>query len=158
MSSGDFYASKEWVALKKKAYRRYGRRCMATGLTEKDGITLSVDHVKSRSKHAHLALKLSNMQILEIGLNKTKSNRADWDFRPLRWKAYYFSIRWIKRLLLVGFTVGASYSVLTPSAIKLINPVILSIELFFQSIDFLLIPIKESFALIISEFFRFIGL
>jgi len=96
----DFYSSPEWSALKKKAYKRYGRRCQATGLTEKDGITLSVDHVKSRSKWPHLALKLSNVQILELGLNKTKSNRANWDWRPLHWRIYYQAIKWFKRLIM----------------------------------------------------------
>jgi len=97
----DFYSSPEWSALKKKAYKRYGRRCQATGLTEKDGITLSVDHVKSRSKWPHLALKLSNVQILELGLNKTKSNRANWDWRPLHWRAWYGFIALAKRSLQV---------------------------------------------------------
>jgi len=101
----EFYSSKEWRKLKERAYKRYGRKCMATGLTEKDGITLSVDKIIPRSKAPHLALKLSNVQVLELGLNKTKSNRANWDFRPLRWKFYYFSIRWIKRLL-VALSVG----------------------------------------------------
>ena len=74
-----FYSSKEWAAIKVRVYERYGRRCMATGLTEDDGITLSVDKIKPRSTHPHLALKLSNMQVLELGLNKTKSNRAEWE-------------------------------------------------------------------------------
>lgn len=102
----DFYSSAEWSALKKKAYKRYGRRCQATGLTEKDGITLSVDHVKSRSKWPHLALKLSNVQILELGLNKTKSNRANWDWRPLHWRAYYQAVKWVKRLLVALLAVS----------------------------------------------------
>ena len=96
----DFYQSKEWQALRKKAFKRYGHRCHATGLTEKDGITLSIDHIRPRSKAPHLALKLSNVQVLELGLNKTKGARIVKDWRPLKWKAYYIIIKWIKRVLL----------------------------------------------------------
>jgi len=105
----NFYSSPEWSALKKKAYKRYGRKCAATGLTEKDGITLSVDHVLPRSKAPHLALKLSNVQVLELGLNKTKSNRANWDFRPVHWRLWYWAIKWIKRALVVVI-VGVAVS------------------------------------------------
>ena len=92
----DFYQSKEWAALKKKVYARYGRVCMATGLKESDGVTLSIDHIVPRSKAPKLALKLSNMQVLELGLNKTKGARIVKDWRPRRWRFYYFVIRVIK--------------------------------------------------------------
>ena len=97
----DFYQSTEWKALRKKAFKRYGHRCHATGLTEKDGITLSIDHIKPRSKYPHLALKLSNVQVLELGLNKTKGARIVKDWRPLKWKAYYIILRVLKTSLLV---------------------------------------------------------
>lgn len=112
----EFYASKEWADLKKKVYKRYGRRCMATGLTEEDGITLSVDKIYPRSDYPHLALKMSNMQVIELGLNKTKGKRIIKDWRPLKWRIYYFIIRLAKALgvtlilLLTLFLVGqASY-------------------------------------------------
>lgn len=107
MKKTDFYQSKEWAELKRKAYKRYGRQCMATGLTEKDGITLSVDHIKPRSKAPHLALKLSNVQVLELGLNKTKSNRANWDFRPWQWKLYYRIIKMTKDITIT--TIGVAF-------------------------------------------------
>ena len=52
-------------------------------------LELSIDHIKPRSKYPHLALRLSNVQVLELGLNKTKGARIVKDWRPLKWKAYY---------------------------------------------------------------------
>jgi hypothetical protein len=84
-----FYQSPQWKKAKERAYKRYGRRCMATGLTEKDGIVLSVDKIKPRSKWPHLALKLSNHQILWLELNRIKSDKYIFDARPLFWRWYY---------------------------------------------------------------------
>lgn len=97
----DFYSSHEWIALKKKAYKRYGRVCMVTGWTDKDGVTLSVDHIYPRHKYPKLALKLSNVQIMVMKINGIKSDRIITDFRPLKWKAYYGFIALAKRSLQV---------------------------------------------------------
>ena len=147
---GDFYQSKEWVALKKKVYKRYGRRCMATQWTEKDGITLSIDHIKPRLKYPRLALSMSNMQVLELGLNKTKSDRIISDFRPLRWRLYYKS----KWLLLLGLC----YAVATPSTHEVINAVILLIQPFLKSLNLALISVYEAFAPLIGQLFRLVSL
>ena len=104
----NFYNSQQWRELKRKAFKRYGRKCQATGLTEKDGIVLSVDHIKPRSKRPDLALKLSNVQILELGLNKTKGARIVKDWRPLKWRVYYGFLLFVKRLVYALLTIGLS--------------------------------------------------
>jgi hypothetical protein len=146
----DFYQSKEWAALKKKVYARYGRSCMATGLTEKDGITLSVDHVKPRSKHPHLALKLSNMQVLELGLNKTKGARIVKDWRPLRWKAYYIVIRVIKLLCIPAIIYG--YTILSPFLVDLSELLFSVLHIFDMFIEFVLSLDKHSLTGIFRHF------
>lgn len=104
MSNDDFYQSDAWRSLTKKVYKRYGRQCQATGLKEKDGITLSIDHIKPRARYPKLALSMSNLQVLELGLNKTKGLR-EWDFRPRRWRLYYKFKKLILCLLLVASIV-----------------------------------------------------
>ncbi len=105
-NADEFYASKEWAALKKRVYNRYGRRCMATGLTEKDGITLSVDKIYPRSKYPGLALKMSNMQVMMLQINQVKGDRIIKDFRPFRWKLYYWIIDKTKLVLLALLIVA----------------------------------------------------
>lgn len=110
----DFYQSKEWAALKKKVYARYGRKCHVTGWTEADGITLSIDHIKPRKKFPKLELVMENMQVMELGLNKIKSDRimSKSDYRPLRWKFYYLVIRLIKSGLLIAALLLLGYALL----------------------------------------------
>ena len=111
---------------------------MATGLTEKDGVTLSVDHIKPRSKRPELALKLSNVQILELGLNKTKGARIVKDWRPLRWKAYYSLIRILKLALSVMFTafLADQLGYLSLSELfYLTNRILLSLNVLIKLVD-----------------------
>ncbi len=103
------YNDPRWHRLRKAAFDRYGRKCMATGLTEREhGITLSVDHIKPLSKYPHLAFRLSNLQIIELGLNRTKSDRHFMDWRPLRWRIYYSLIKSVKIILLIAFVMFAA--------------------------------------------------
>jgi len=104
MTEEDFYQSDAWRKAKKKAYKRYGKRCMATGLTPNDGITLSVDKIKPRAEFPHLALDISNHQIIELGLNKTKGTRygSQWNFLPLKWRIYYKLKKLLKTLIIAA--------------------------------------------------------
>jgi hypothetical protein len=83
---------------------------MATGLTpEKQGITLSCDHIRPRADFPHLELEISNIQVIELGLNRTKSNVFIYDWRPFYWKWYYSIIRYTKILLCLLIIVGIIY-------------------------------------------------
>ena len=99
MTEEEFYQSDAWRAMTRKVYKRYGRKCHGTGLTEKDGITLSVDHIKPRSRYPRLALDISNLQVLQLGLNKTKGLR-EWNFLPLKWRIYYKLKKLLKTLII----------------------------------------------------------
>lgn len=70
--SGDpFFRSTEWLRLRYRAFKRYGRRCALCRATR---VELHVDHIKPRSKYPELALTLSNLQILCRACNLGKSN------------------------------------------------------------------------------------
>jgi len=89
MVSERIYDDPRWLPLTKKVYKRYGRKCMATKMTEAQGITLSVDHIKSVSKYPHLAFTFSNLQILAVPVNSMKSNKTEIDYRPLSTRLKY---------------------------------------------------------------------
>ena len=74
-NSDNFYRSREWRELRVKALVKYGRKCCLCGMSVSDGIILHVDHIKPRSKHPELELKLSNLQVLCQDCNLGKSNR-----------------------------------------------------------------------------------
>lgn len=74
-----FLDSREWKELRYKAITKYGRKCMACGVT--DGI-IQVDHIKPRFKHPELALDLNNLQILCKQCNHGKSYLDETDWRP----------------------------------------------------------------------------
>lgn len=78
LSSADFYASPEWLDLRYRALRDYGRECMLC--RRRDG-EMHVDHIKPRSKYPRLELKYSNLQILCRECNLGNSNRYMDDFR-----------------------------------------------------------------------------
>lgn len=78
--SQGFYESREWRALRYKALVKYGAQCQCCGASPPQ-VVLHVDHVKPRSLHPHLELKLSNLQILCEACNLGKSNKDDTDFR-----------------------------------------------------------------------------
>jgi len=103
------YDDPRWKKLKEKMYKRHPRKCMATGLTEKEGINLSIDHIKSLDKYPKLAFKLRNLQILSQPVNSMKSNRIIKDWRPLRWRLFYFLISITPKTVLHTFIATAVY-------------------------------------------------
>ena len=110
----DIHNDPRWAKLRDRAYRRYGRVCMATGETS----GLNVDHIKPASKFPHLAFKLSNVQILHEGINKAKSDSYMWDFRPYKWKLYYKLVTTIKVIavtLALAALVVVVYQVIVPA-------------------------------------------
>lgn len=59
----DFYASREWRALRYQALALSDGRCELCGRSKHDGIVLHVDHVRPRSKAPELALTAENLQV-----------------------------------------------------------------------------------------------
>lgn len=76
--TGEFYRSQAWVALRYKVLTAYGAKCACCG--ETNG-AMHVDHIKPRSKHPHLALEFSNLQVLCEACNMGKGNRDETDWR-----------------------------------------------------------------------------
>ncbi len=76
-----FYSSREWRKLRYEALVKHGNSCMVCGASPMDGIVIHVDHIKPRSLHPELALKLDNLQILCKDCNLGKSNIDDTDWR-----------------------------------------------------------------------------
>lgn len=74
-----FYDSRDWLELRYKALKLYGRSCMQCKATNCE---IHVDHIKPRSKYPELELELSNLQILCRSCNIGKSNKDETDFRP----------------------------------------------------------------------------
>lgn len=76
-----FYNSREWLALRYRVLKKYGRRCMCCHRTD---VELHVDHIKPISKFPMLALSEENLQVLCRQCNLGKSNKDMTDFRPVR--------------------------------------------------------------------------
>lgn len=76
-NAGTFYRSKEWRHLRYQAFRQYGNKCCVCGRGTSDGMVMHVDHIKPRSLYPHLALKLSNLQIMCNECNVSKSNKDE---------------------------------------------------------------------------------
>jgi len=76
-----FYNSKEWRRLRYQAFRKYGNKCSVCGRGASDGMVMHVDHIKPRSLHPHLALEISNLQIMCHECNVSKSNKDDIKWR-----------------------------------------------------------------------------
>ncbi len=73
-----FYESREWLELRYRVLKRYGRRCM---LCYAEKVTMHVDHIKPRSKYPELELDENNMQVLCRACNLGKSNKHEDDWR-----------------------------------------------------------------------------
>lgn len=73
----DFYFSPEWLELRYRAIKKYGRKCMCCGATDKP---IHVDHIKPRSRFPDLALDITNLQILcrDCNLGKGAWDKTDW--------------------------------------------------------------------------------
>jgi hypothetical protein len=83
-NSDEFLQSYQWRTLRFDVIAKYGNACQCCGATPnaKQGITINVDHIYPRRTHPHLALDMSNLQILCNVCNHGKSNRHAIDFRP----------------------------------------------------------------------------
>ena len=80
--SKNFYNSRSWQDIRHKALALSDGCCCLCGRSKRDdGIKLHVDHIKPRSKFPHLALSLSNLQVLCEDCNMGKSNRSCRDWR-----------------------------------------------------------------------------
>ena len=80
-NAGTFYRSKEWRRLRYQAFRKYGNKCCVCGRGASDGMVMHVDHIKPRCLHPHLALELSNLQIMCNECNVSKSNKDEVKWR-----------------------------------------------------------------------------
>ncbi|WP_174509670.1 HNH endonuclease [Klebsiella oxytoca] len=80
-NAGTFYNSKEWRRLRYQAFRKYGNKCCVCGRGASDGMVMHVDHIKPRSLYPHLALELSNLQIMCNECNVSKSNKDEVKWR-----------------------------------------------------------------------------
>lgn len=75
-----FLETYEWRKLRMQALKKYGPKCMCCGATPATGAVMNVDHIKPRKLFPHLALELSNLQILCHECNHGKGNwdQTDW--------------------------------------------------------------------------------
>jgi hypothetical protein len=76
-----FYDSRPWLDIRYQALMKHGAKCQCCGRSRHDGVTIHVDHIKSRSKYPHLELSLDNLQVLCNECNVGKSNRDETDWR-----------------------------------------------------------------------------
>jgi 5-methylcytosine-specific restriction endonuclease McrA len=79
-SAEAFYETPEWRKLRYEALVKYGAKCSCCGTTRADGKTIHVDHIKPRSRFPHLALTLSNLQVLceDCNIGKGAWDHTDW--------------------------------------------------------------------------------
>jgi 5-methylcytosine-specific restriction endonuclease McrA len=81
-ASREFLDTYEWAQVRYQVLLKYkDKPCMACGRGPKQGVWLNVDHIKPRKTHPHLALRVSNCQILCADCNKGKGNWDDTDWR-----------------------------------------------------------------------------
>ncbi|ARJ41389.1 hypothetical protein B1H58_04785 [Pantoea alhagi] len=80
-STNSFYQTKEWRKLRYQAFKKYGNNCAVCGRSPKDGLIMHVDHIKPRSRYPHLALEITNLQIMCKECNVSKSNKDNIKWR-----------------------------------------------------------------------------
>ena len=69
--NSSFYSSTDWHKVRNNALKKFKNTCIICNSKH----NLSVDHIKPRSKYPHLALELSNTQILCKSCNSKKGNK-----------------------------------------------------------------------------------
>ncbi len=76
----EFYQSDSWFDVRYRAIKLHGRCCQCCGTTASPSNPIQVDHIKPRSKYPHLALDISNLQILcrDCNLGKRAWDETDW--------------------------------------------------------------------------------
>lgn len=80
-SAEDFYRSRAWKILRANALHRWGDAPCACCNEPFNGKPKHVDHIKPRSKYPHLALEISNLQVMCEDCNIGKGNRHEVDWR-----------------------------------------------------------------------------
>lgn len=75
-----FYHTPEWRRIRMAALVKFAGRCMACGLSAKDGVRIVVDHIKPVRTHWNLRLDETNVQILcnDCNLGKGSTYTTDW--------------------------------------------------------------------------------
>jgi 5-methylcytosine-specific restriction endonuclease McrA len=76
-----FLSSKAWVTLRYEAIKLYGNKCKCCGKGPDSGAELNVDHIKPRWKFPHLALDITNLQVLCSWCNWGKGGYDETDWR-----------------------------------------------------------------------------
>ncbi|ACL63206.1 HNH endonuclease [Methylobacterium nodulans] len=86
MKRQGFYWSDEWRAVRYQALKLHGGACQCCGARGTKRAPLHVDHIKPRSRYPHLALEISNLQVLceDCNLGKGASDDTDWRPAPAR--------------------------------------------------------------------------
>lgn len=79
-NAGGFYDSREWMSVRYEALRASNGHCACCGARPTPANPIHVDHIKPRSKFPHLALTLSNLQVLckQCNLGKSNTDATDW--------------------------------------------------------------------------------
>lgn len=75
-----FFKSRLWQVARYQALKRSEGRCETCGASPDKDNPLQVDHIKPFSKHPHLALALSNLQVLcrQCNMGKGAWDETDW--------------------------------------------------------------------------------
>lgn len=87
VAKDEFYASWEWRTLRMEVLKEQGATCNCCGASKGDRdmagkpVKIVVDHIKPLSKHWHLRLEKSNLQVLCDECNMGKGNWDETDFR-----------------------------------------------------------------------------
>lgn len=81
LNATDFYTSPAWLKLKAEALQIWGKAPCCSCMQTLARRVKHVDHIKPRSKYPHLALKLSNLQVMCESCNMDKGNRNNLDLR-----------------------------------------------------------------------------
>jgi 5-methylcytosine-specific restriction endonuclease McrA len=80
VTSTDFLSTYEWRKVRMEALKKHGPVCQCCGATPATGAVMNVDHIKPRKLFPHLALDVSNLQVLCHECNHGKGNwdQTDW--------------------------------------------------------------------------------
>ena len=78
VNNESFYLSDQWILLKRKVYKLYGKGCMKCKSVSGE---THIDHIMPRSLYPSLELDIHNLQILCKKCNMEKSNKNSTDYR-----------------------------------------------------------------------------
>lgn len=80
--SDDFLHCFKWKRLRYQVLKKYGATCQCCGSGSGNGVVINVDHIKPRKLFPHLALDVTNLQVLCDSCNYGKGNSDTTDWRP----------------------------------------------------------------------------